>query len=59
MKTIKIIILYILIGIEMIYLSTVDFIIDNVTWLQFIGMFIWFLLIGYIIGLLITNIWNV
>lgn len=58
MKTIKLIVLYILIGIEMIYLSAVDFIADNVTWLQFIGTFILFLLIGYIISLLIKNIWN-
>ena len=59
MKAIKIIILYILVGIEMIYLSTVDFIADNVTWLQFVGTFILFLLIGYIVSLLIKNIWNI
>lgn len=58
MKTIKLIILYILVGIEMIYLSAVDFIADNVTWLQFIGTFILFLVIGYVIGLIIKNIWN-
>jgi NADH:ubiquinone oxidoreductase subunit 3 (subunit A) len=58
MKTIKIIILYILVGIEMTYLSAVDFIADNVTWLQFIGTFILFLLVGYIAGKLIKNIWN-
>lgn len=59
MKAIKIIILYILVGIEMIYLSAVDFIADNVTWLQFVGTFILFLLSGYIVSLLIKNIWNI
>lgn len=59
MKTIKILLLYSLVGIEMAYLSAVDFIADNVTWLQFIGTFILFLLVGYVIGLLIKNTWNI
>jgi NADH:ubiquinone oxidoreductase subunit 3 (subunit A) len=58
MKTIKILLLYILVSIEMTYLSAVDFIADNVTGLQFIGTFILFLIIGYIAGKLIKNIWN-
>jgi NADH:ubiquinone oxidoreductase subunit 3 (subunit A) len=59
MKIIKLLLLYILIGIEMIYLSAIDYIADNISILGFFGTFIIFLLVGYITGLLIKSIWNI